>query len=95
MMTELLVIITVFLMRLIQSGGEVVCMKLKNTLWVRLVYICTSILMSAGLILFLKENWIEKIGLHKSAMVVVIVSISVFYFIFMMARFLQKVNDDF
>lgn len=90
MINELILIIVFIVARLIVWQVERVCKNSMNKVWTLYFYLITAGSIGIGLVLLTKEGWLERVGLEKTAGVVIILGIILLYWIMMMVRFLGK-----
>ncbi len=88
------VILLVFLLAaiLLHKRVEKYCLRCVSSNLIYYFYLIVSFFMALPFFLMLKEGWIEKLGLEKSAGLVIIVGVAIFYFPFAVARFLNKLD---
>lgn len=93
MMNELILIIIFFLILLLHRTLLRLCLTYKHSAWSSYLYVIVSIILYLPFGLFLKDGWIERFGLEKTVLFVVLNGIIFFYLAWKLAGGLSKIQD--
>ncbi len=92
-MSELILISVFLLILLLQNALLKVCINYKHKSWSSYLYVIASMLLFLPIGILIKDGWIEKFGLEKTALLVLLIGFMLFYFCWKVAKGLSKIQD--
>ena len=93
-MSEIILVIMFIIARVLLYFVERICSYMDFNSLSTVIYVVLGVVIGTPFFMLLTEGWLEKVGMKRTAGVVIILGIIIIYWVIIMGRFITKSQSN-